>query len=477
MPTRREGRCFWLKDAILPGEEDAPPLEGEARADIAIVGGGYAGLWAALEVKRRQSSLAVTIVEADICGGGASGRNSGMVLPQWAKFEALRQLCGTEGALHIARASERVLDQIGRFAAEHGIDAQYRRDGWLWGATCARQAGSWSGVVAALEAAGERPFRAVGREEIAALTGSDRFHAGVLTEAAATLHPGKWVRGLRRAALEAGVAIHENSPMVKLERSRPPRIHTARGRLTAARVILTLNGWSAAIPELRAGILVIASDDAITQPVPGLLDRFGYRRAPLVSDSQTFVTGFRSTMDGRINAGVSGGVIGFGGLRQARFEGRSCRDEEIRACLQRAHPALGEPPFIDSWCGPIDRTRSGLPLFGRLPRAPDILYGYGFSGNGVATTPLAGRILASLALDAQDEWSGCGLVRPVESWLPPEPIKYVGALMVRHAVRRKDALAYEGREPGPILRCLAGLAPGGIVTTHVAGKPSKGVAR
>ena len=138
------------------------------------------------------------------------------------------------------------------------------------------------------------------------------------------------------------------------------------------------------------------------------------------------------------------GVIGFGGLGQARFEGRSRRDGDIRACLLRGHPPLAEPPFIDSWCGPIDRTRSGLPLFGRLPRAPDILYGYGFSGNGVATTPLAGRILASLALEAQDEWSGCGLVRPVESWLPPEPLKYVGALMVRHAVRRKDALAADG---------------------------------
>jgi glycine/D-amino acid oxidase-like deaminating enzyme len=390
-----------------------------------------------------------------------------MVLPQWAKFAALQQLCGTEGALFIARASEHVLDEIEAFSIAHGIESEFRRDGWLWGASCARQKGSWAGVVTALEAVGERPFRAVTRDEIAALTGSDRFEAGVLTRAAATLHPGKWVRGLRRAALAAGVRIHENAPMVKLERGRPPRIHTARGRLTADRVVLAMNGWSTAIPELRPGILVIASDDAITQPVPELLERSGYRRAPLVSDSQTFVTGFRSTVDGRINAGVSGGVIGFGGLGGRRFEGPSRRDGDIRACLQRGHPALAEPPFLDSWYGPIDRTRSGLPLFGRLPGAPDVLYGYGFSGNGIATTPLAGRILASLALGETDEWSGCGLVRPVEAWMPPEPIKYVGALMVRHAVRRKDALAYEGREPGPLLRRLAALAPGGIVTTRL----------
>ena len=467
MATRIAGRCFWLREAIRPDEEDEPPLEGDRRADIAIVGGGYAGLWTALEIKRRQPSLSVAIIEADICGGGASGRNTGMVLPQWVKFEALRQLCGTEGALQFARASERVLDEIERFSAEHAIDAEFRRDGWLWGATCPRQAEAWAGVVAALEEAGQRPFRRLDREEIGGLIGSDRFASGVLTTAAATLHPGKWARGLRRVALRAGVRIHENSPMVKLERGRPPRVHVRRGRLTAGRVILTMNAWSTLIPELRPGILVIASDDAVTEPVPELLDRAGYRRAPLVSDSQIFVTGFRSTAEGRINAGVTGGRIGFGGLGGARFEGRSRREGDIRAALLRGHPLLAEPSFIDSWCGPIDRTRSGLPLFGRLARSPDILYGYGFSGNGVATTPLAGRILASLALDAQDEWAGCGLVRPVEAWMPPEPIKYVGALLVRHAVRRKDRLAYEDREPGPILRRLAALAPGGIVTTRL----------
>ncbi len=136
-------------------------------------------------------------------------------------------------------------------------------------------------------------------------------------------------------------------------------------------------------------------------------------------------------------------------MQGQRFEGRSIREDDIRACVRRGHPALADLPFADSWCGPIDRTRSGLPLFGALPTCPDIFYGYGFSGNGLSTTPIAGRILASLALGAKDEWSQCGLVRPAESWLPPEPIRYVGALMVRAAIKRKDALAYEDREPGP----------------------------
>ena len=88
-PTRSEGRCIWLRQAIQPGEVDAPVLEGHRNADICIVGGGMAGLWTALDLKARDPSCDVAIIEADICGGGASGRNSGMVLSQWAKFAAL----------------------------------------------------------------------------------------------------------------------------------------------------------------------------------------------------------------------------------------------------------------------------------------------------------------------------------------------------------------------------------------------------
>ena len=164
---------------------------------------------------------------------------------------------------------------------------------------------------------------------------------------------------------------------------------------------------------------------------------------------------------------ISGGIIGFGTIEGQRFEGPSIRESEIRACVERGFPALAKLPFTDSWCGPIDRTRSGLPLFGRLPGSPNILYGYGFSGNGVATTPVTSRILASLALDQVDEWSTCGLVRPPDRWLPPEPIRYVGAHLVRGAIRQKDRMQQEGRKPGPVTTLLARLAPGGITTSTV----------
>jgi glycine/D-amino acid oxidase-like deaminating enzyme len=466
-PTRTEGRCAWLREAIGPGETDAPELDADSKADVCIVGGGLAGLWTAITLKRRAPSTDVAIVEADICGGGASGRNSGMVLSQWAKFAALEAFCGTRDAIRLGQAFGNSATDIEAFCREHGIDAEFRRDGWIWGATCARQVGSWNGILAAHARHGIHAFQPLTGAEIAERTGSRSFLAGIFDPTAATIHPGKWVRGLRRVALSLGIRIHENSPMIRLERRSPPIVRTEKGSVSAARVVLTMNAWSLGVPELRPAILVIASDDAVTEPVPELLDKIGYKAKPLMGDSQLFVTGFRATGNHRFNPGITGGIIGFGSMRGQRFEGRSIRDGDIRACVRRGHPALAELPFADSWCGPIDRTQSGLPLFGALPACPDVLYGYGFSGNGVATTPIAGRILASLALGAQDEWSQCGLVRPVENWLPPEPLRYVGALMVRAAIKRKDALAYEDRDPGFLVSRLAALAPGGITTSRV----------
>ena len=255
--------------------------------------------------------------------------------------------------------------------------------------------------------------------------------------------------------------------MVRLERTDPVVVHTATGFLRANRCVLTMNAWSTAIPELRPAILVIASDDAVTEPVPDLLRKVGYYRGPLMGDSQTFVTGFRTTANHRFQPGVSGGVIGFGALSGKRFEGRSFRENAIRDCIRRGFPALANLPFADSWYGPIDRTSSGLPLFGALPGSPNILYGYGFSGNGVATTPVTARILAALALGVKDEWSSAGLVRGPERWLPPEPIRFLGAHLVRAAIRRKDRLENENRTPGPVLRAMAALAPGGVTTSRV----------
>src|SRR3990172_12980362 len=127
-------RSLWREEALV-GAEAAPRLEGDEQADVCIVGGGYSGLWTAIRLKEHDPSLDVVLVEADVCGGGPSGRNGGFVLSWWAKFGKLEHFCGVEEALRLAQASADAVDGIGAFCAVHGIDAHFRRDGWLWTAT------------------------------------------------------------------------------------------------------------------------------------------------------------------------------------------------------------------------------------------------------------------------------------------------------------------------------------------------------
>ncbi len=149
-PTRIEGRCVWLREAIAPGETDCAALAKRRR-------GGCLhrrrrpcrACGRRSNIKARKPSADVAIVEADICGGGASGRNSGMVLSQWAKFAALEAFCGTEGAIRLGQRFRQLRrPNIEAFCSENGIDAEFRRDGWIWGATCAKHVGSWNGILA-----------------------------------------------------------------------------------------------------------------------------------------------------------------------------------------------------------------------------------------------------------------------------------------------------------------------------------------
>jgi glycine/D-amino acid oxidase-like deaminating enzyme len=166
-------RSLWLQDALL-GEETAetPELLESIDADVCIVGGGYTGLWTALRVKELQPDASIVLLEADICGGGPSGRNGGFALSWWPKIETLQKRVGNEEALRLVKASEAAVAEIGEFCNRERVDAHFHQGGWLWTATSPAQVGSWDGAVAAAESYGERPFELLSAEEVQARTGS-----------------------------------------------------------------------------------------------------------------------------------------------------------------------------------------------------------------------------------------------------------------------------------------------------------------
>jgi putative aminophosphonate oxidoreductase len=457
-------RSLWLEEA-LQGADDAPRLEGEERADVCIVGGGYTGLWTAIRLKEHDPSLDVVIVEGDVCGGGPSGRNGGFVLSLWAKFAKLEHAIGGEQALRLCRASADAVEAIGGFCTANAIDAHFRYDGWLWAATSAAQIGAWDETVSAIERHGVEAFLRLEPEEVARRAGSPTHLAGVLEPTGATVRPALLARGLRRVALERGVRIFERSPVVRLKRARPPEVATGAGSVTADQVVLAMNAWLAQVRELAGSVFVLASDMVATEPVPERLAEIGLTDGVAISDSRLLVNYYRTTLDGRIAFGQGGGQIARGGKIGHSFHGvaPAGRAAHVAASFRELYPALADVATPVSWTGPIDRSHTGIPFFGRLGGRPDIVFGGGYSGNGVGPTFLGGRMLASLALGLDDEWSELAGLLPPRGGFPPEPVRYVGAHVVRAAVARKERLEDRGRTADPVTSFVAGLAPAGLV--------------
>jgi putative aminophosphonate oxidoreductase len=450
---------LWERQLAHDDGDVAPELEGAERADVCIVGGGYLGLWTAIALKDLSPGADVVLVEARTCGSGASGRNGGFALSLWSKFPTLERACGADEALRLSRMSADAVSELGSFCAANSIECDYRQNGWIWAATGRAQIGSWNATVERVRRLGAEPFVELSPSEVAAQTGSATHLAGVFEPVAATVQPAALASGLRRAAVGRGVRIFERSPMRRLERDTPAAVVTDRGRVTASHVVLALNAWAGCIRELRRHLVVVASDVIATQPAPERLRDIGWADGACISDSRQLVQYYRTTGDGRIVFGKGGGALAFRNRIGASFFSSPRRASTVERHFRDAYPALEDVAVTENWAGAVDRTQDGLPYFSRLPGQREIVYGVGFSGNGVAPSLFGGRILASLLLGKDDEWSRAGLVRDPSNPFPPEPIRYLGGNLVRRAVVRTERLEDAGRRPGSATRALSALAP------------------
>ncbi|HTS14658.1 MAG TPA: FAD-dependent oxidoreductase [Candidatus Sulfotelmatobacter sp.] len=466
-------RSLWLLEALAAdGEADAAPVRGAARADVCVVGGGYVGLWTALRIKELDPSADVAVVEADVCGGGASGRNGGFVLTWWPKFASLAKLGGVDEARRLCRASSDGVEAIGAFCADNGIDARFHMDGYLWAATNQSQMDDWRPMIAGLARYGEYPFEEWTPDEVGTRSGSAVHLGGAFERTAAIVQPALLARGMREVALRRGIRVYERSPMTSLEPVAGSGaggmvVRTAEGEVRADRVVLAMNAWGVRFTEIRRRVLVIGSDVVATATAPERLAKIGWTDGMAVADSRYLVHYYRTTDDGRIVFGKGGGRLALGSRVGGRFEGAAPYAAEAEKGLRRTYPAVDDVPITHRWTGPIDRTRSGLPFFGHLDGAQNVAYGVGFSGNGVGPSYVAGRILASMALGRDDEWSSCCLAGYEPARWPPEPVRFVGGSLVKAALLRIERAQDQGRSPSPVATGIVRLAPTGIVPMRV----------
>jgi glycine/D-amino acid oxidase-like deaminating enzyme len=416
---------------------------------VAVVGGGYTGLWTALAVREREPSARVVVLEAETCGAGPSGRNGGFCHGYWAGLAMVREVVGDEDALQVVRAAERIIPAVRAL----GDDVWLREGGILRVSAAPAQDAVVDRAVEAARALGvDEQAVPVGKNDLDERIRSPVFRKGVFFPEGATVQPARLVRALRARVRRVAV-LHERTPVVRIERGV---LTTTRGRVRAPELVVATNAWMTGWRPLRGRVTNFGSYVVLTEPVPELLEAIGWTGGEAVLDGRMFLHYFRTTNDGRVLMGSGSGPIGFGGRVDDRFSRDRPTAARAARGLRRLLPDLAGARIERSWGGPIDVSSDHLPFFGTVPGAR-VHYGAGYSGHGVGPSWLGGQILASLATGRDDEWTNLPLATRRVPRLPPEPLTRIGGGLVRAAIMACEAAEEEGRRPPFAARAAAAL--------------------
>jgi gamma-glutamylputrescine oxidase len=384
---------YYAATAVRP--QSFAPLQGSADCDVAVVGGGLAGLSAALELAER--GHAVTLLEAREVGWGASGRNGGQAIHGLACDQAvIEEQLGLDEARRIWAMSIEALDLLRERIRRHAIDCDWR-DGYLALATSARKGRAlqqWAERIERVYGYAQQP---IAPAEMAQWIASRRFHCGVHDARCGHLHPLKYTLGLARAAAAAGVRIHEHSPVQALTPGTSARLRTPQGELQARQVLLAGNVYLQGVaPQLESRIMPVGTYIACTERLhDALADSLIPSRAA-VCDTNFVLDYFRTTDDQRM---LYGGRVSYSALTPTNLA------ESMRRRMVGSFPQLAQAKVEFAWGGFVDISMNRAPDFGRLPAqgasAANIYYLQGFSGHGLALTGLAGKLVAeAMAGDA-----------------------------------------------------------------------------
>jgi glycine/D-amino acid oxidase-like deaminating enzyme len=396
LPQRYRDVSYWLDD--LDDDPLLPrlPLAGDRDVDVAIVGAGFTGLWTAYYLARADPSLRIAIVEAEIAGFGASGRNGGwcsaLVPMSMARLSAE---VGRDGAVAFARELQVTVGEVGRVAEAEGIDCHFQHGGTLTLATRA----------AHLDALGEELREArrwgFGPDDLRWLEGDEVRQrvlvegaiAGLFTPHCAALHPGRLVRGLAAVVEAAGVAVHERCPALSLA---PGAVVTRTGVLRAEVVVRATEAYTPRLAGHGRDLAVLWSYLVVTEPLPALTwKRLGWEGRETLSDGHHSLIYAQRTADGRIALGGRGAPAPFRSRTGPSLERRPTIYRRLVDTLHRRFPATSDARVTHHWGGPLGVSRDWYTSVG-FDRSTGMAWANGYVGDGVGASNLAGRTLADL---------------------------------------------------------------------------------
>jgi len=420
---------LWARTA--PPGPDCPPLAGATRADVAIIGGGFLGISAALHLA--DAGVSVALLEAGAIGEGASGRNGGQVIAGIKKTrDELAAKFGLDWADRILALTDGAADRVYDLIARHAIACDLERKGWIRAAHAAPAMRDVEATAAALQARGQ-DVEVLSRAEIATRCGTPIYVGGMHDKRAAGINPLAYVRGLAAAAQRAGARLHAGSAARSLRAVAGGwRIETAGGTVEAAQVVLATGAYSDALwPGLARSFVGVQSAQIASQPLSENLRATIMPVRAVLSDTRKLANYYRIDKQGRLIMG------GRGPLGDAP-------EPATLTALQRAarerFPMLGDVVWEHAWAGRIDITLDSLPHLSVL--APGVTALLGFNGRGIALATTMGAVIANRLTGKRD----AALDFP-ETPLATVPFHGLRAPILRAAVawyRLRDALGQAG---------------------------------
>jgi len=450
-PLGYRGVSLWM-DTVPGPLVPRPALDGDIDLDVAIVGAGYTGLWTAYYLAKADPGLRVGVFEKEIAGFGASGRNGGWCSALFASgLDKVARLGGHQGAVDLQRALIATVDEVGRVAAEEGIDAHYAKGGTLTLATSPTQVERLRAHVENVRRFGmtEDDLRWLDAAEAAAELRADGCLGAVYTPHCASIHPARLARGLAEAVERAGVTVYEGTPVLELGKRT---LRTPNGRVTAGVVVRATEGYTPSLPGHRRAYLPIYSLMIATEPLPAeVWAEIGWRRRQAVADARYVIVYSQRTADDRIAFGGRGAPYHWGSRVEPGYDREPAVFDALTASLAELFPAAGEAKITHRWGGPLGAPRDWFSSVG-YDRRSGLAWAGGYVGDGVATSNLAGRTLADLITGADSDITRLPWVGHRSRDWEPEPLRWLGVNAAFHLAAASDR--HEERTGRPARRAV-----------------------
>lgn len=433
---------YWLEtcgDDLTP----RPSLEGTIDVDVAILGAGFTGLWTAYYLLERQPSLKIAILESEIAGFGASGRNGGGLGNRFpVGLRRMAELFGRQSAVDLQTALNTVVDEVARVAEHEGIAMDYVRGGYIRLARSPYQRDVLASEQRMLEEFGFGDGSSLlDAEQVAERVAVAGVLGGIYNANSAKIQPAKLARGLARAVERKGATIYEQSPVTDYTTGAYPVLHTARGNARAKTIVLAGESYLSRFPRLRRKVMPVYSLITLTEPLSSAeWQAIGWEAREGLSSATNMVKYLTHTSDGRVMFGGRGAPYHFGSAIKDEYDRHEPTHRMLQEDVRAWFPMLKGVKFTHTWGGPLGWPRDYVPTVSYDP-AQGLAAAYGYTGTGVGPSNLFGRILADLVSRTDSELTHLAFInRRGRSW-EPEPLRFIGVRYVQRGFAELDRKA------------------------------------